>query len=285
MKSAAERFSFDSPVEPHAPELYDYVTIAQGVKGFDAVDSDQIASFEREGFLAIHEAFSPAEVKAARQGIEDLVAGKYPEFDGLQFTGRVMETFSTLSLDEKLDAIRKLYSFTEFEPHLKGLAEHPTLKAIIRTLIRAEPELYQSMALLKPPQGREKPWHQDHSHFDLPLSARVVGVWIALDRATPENGCMRVLPGWHRKGALGHEQRRDFQISDTQMMELKRESVAVPLDAGGCVLFDSFLPHGTPINLTGQRRWAVQFHFLPVNTPRITPEERLAVFAPGSAGL
>jgi phytanoyl-CoA hydroxylase len=279
MKPAAERFSFDAPVEPHATELYDYVAVARGVSGFDAVDSDQIESFEKLGFLAIHDAFSPAEIQAARHGIEDLVAGKHPEFEGLQFTGRVIETFSTLSLDEKLDAIRKLYSFTEFEPRLKALAEHPRMLQIIRTLIRDEPELYQSMALLKPPQGREKPWHQDHSHFDLPLSTRVVGVWIALDQATPENGCMRVLPGWHRRGALGHEQRRDFQIPDTQMMELKRESVAVPLDAGGCLLFDSFLPHGTPINPTAQRRWAVQFHFLPVNTPRITHEERLAVFS------
>ena len=56
------------------------------------------------------------------------------------------------------------------------------------------------MALLKPPRGREKPWHQDHAYFNLPLDTPIVGVWIALDEATPENGCMHVIPGSHREG-------------------------------------------------------------------------------------
>jgi phytanoyl-CoA hydroxylase len=156
------------------------------------------------------------------------------------------------------------------------------LLALVTRLIGAAPELYQSMALLKPPHGREKPWHQDHSHFDLPLQTKVVGVWIALDEATPENGCLRVLPGWHRKEPLPHFMRRDFQICDTQMMELHQECLAVPLEPGGCLLFDSFLPHGTPTNLTSQRR---RFHFLPANTPRISHAERLAVFDGDAKGL
>ncbi|MFW6213947.1 MAG: phytanoyl-CoA dioxygenase family protein [Spirochaetota bacterium] len=40
------------------------------------------------------------------------------------------------------------------------------------------------MALVKPPGGREKPWHQDHACFDLPLDSTIVGVWIALGHAT-----------------------------------------------------------------------------------------------------
>ncbi len=278
MQPQYERFSLDGMVELHAPELYDYRGIARGVIGFGAVGREQIESYKRDGFLIIHHAFNSKEVHEAREGVRDLVAGKNSEFEGLQFSDRVQERFSTLSLDEKLDAIRKLYSFTEVEPRLRALAQHSRLLEVVSELIAAQPELYQSMALLKPPNGREKPWHQDHSHFDLQLSTRVVGVWIALDPATPKNACMRVLPGWHRCGPMGHEQRRDFQIPDDRIMGLITESVAVPLEPGGCLLFDSFLPHGTPANKSQSRRWAVQFHFLPVGTMRISHEERLRVF-------
>jgi ectoine hydroxylase-related dioxygenase (phytanoyl-CoA dioxygenase family) len=280
MSYPSEGFSFDVEVESHAPELYRYAATAKGVTGFASVGEAELERYRQEGFLVIHQAYPPAEVQAALDAITDLVAGKHGGFGGIQFTERVKETLSTLSLDEKLDAVRKLYSFTEVEPRLKAFAENPSLLDLVAKLIGAAPELYQSMALLKPPQGREKPWHQDHSHFDLPLSTRVVGIWIALDRATPENGCMRVLPGWHRRGPMAHEQRRDFQIPDQRMMELSGESLAVPMIPGDCLLFDSFLPHGTPVNRTSDRRWAIQFHFLPINTTRISHEERLAIFSP-----
>jgi hypothetical protein len=91
--------------------------------------------------------------------------------------------------------------------------------------------MFQDMALLKPPMlGREKPWHQDHAYFDYPLGTPIVGVWIALDEATVENGCMQFLPGQHRDPII-HFQRRDWQICDSTI--LGRESVAAPLKPGG----------------------------------------------------
>jgi len=278
MQLSNTQYSFDIEVESHAPELYDYASIAEGVDGFESVDDQQITRYHQQGYLAINHAFNSREVKDAIDALSDLVVGKYPDFGNIQFSERVRERLYLMTLDEKLDAIRKLHSFTEVEPRLKAMAEHPSLLQLVARLIDASPELYQSMALLKPPQGREKPWHQDHSHFDLPLKTRVVGVWIALDPATTETGCMRVLPGWHRRGPMLHRQLRDFQIRDEVIMGLKDECSAVPLEPGGCLLFDSYLPHGTPANQTNNRRRAVQFHFLPVNTPRISDEERLAVF-------
>lgn len=277
-ENSENRFSFDAPVEPHDPRLYDYVSIARGVQGFDSVTDDALAGYHRDGYLVIHEAYSAEEVAAGREGIRDLVSGKYADFEGLQFTERVREGFDQLSLDQKLDGIRKLYSFTGVEPRLNAFVANPKFLSIIEKLLDARPELYQSMALLKPPEGREKPWHQDHSHFDLPLRTKVVGVWIALDSATVENGCMRAIPGGHRSGVIEHEMNRDFQIPDAEMSRKANDAVAIPLEPGGCLLFDSFLPHGTPINRSDRRRWAIQFHMIPEGTHRITHEERRAVF-------
>ena len=125
------------------------------------------------------------------------------------------------------------------------MSEHPELLDVVSRVIGAPPALFQDMALLKPPRiGREKPWHQDHAYFDLPLDTPVVGVWIALDRATTDNGCMTIIPGSHRRGPVVHFQRRDWQICDTHVDN--RGALAVPLEPGGCLLFSSFMHHGTP---------------------------------------
>jgi len=143
-----------------------------------------------------------------------------------------------------------------------------------------EPLMFQDMALLKPPRiGREKPWHQDHAYFDYPLDTPIVGVWIALDEATVENGCMQLLPGRHRE-PLTHFQRRDWQLCDTAV--LGTESVAAPLPSGGLLLFDGKLPHGTPHNTSPRRRRALQYHYRPEDAQNCPTEVRLEAF--GSEG-
>ncbi len=277
----SNNFEYDTEVGPHAPGLYDFVALAEGVNGFDAVTEHEIAQYYENGFLVIHQAFTPEEVQSAVDGLIGLVEGRNPEFSVIQFRAEVREQLASMTLDERLNHVRKLGTFTEYEPRLKAMAMHPRLLDLLRRLLDAEPELFQSMALIKPPRGREKPWHQDHAYFDLPATTRVVGVWIALDPADAENGCMRVMPNWHRRGPFPHFHVRDWQMCDEQTQGRIPDRLAVPLAPGGCLLFDSYLPHGTPSNYSSRRRMAVQFHYHPDTTPRIKPEERLAVFGSG----
>jgi phytanoyl-CoA hydroxylase len=161
------------------------------------------------------------------------------------------------------------------------LAHHPKLAAVLRDLLGDEPVIFQDMALLKPPRlGREKPWHQDLSYFNYDPNSKVVGVWIALDEATVENGCMQLLPGRHREGPITHFKRRDWQICDTDI--LGKTSVAAPLQPGGLLLFDGLLPHGTPRNGSGRHRRALQFHYTGAKCEKIAATERMRVF--GSEG-
>jgi phytanoyl-CoA hydroxylase len=186
-----------------------------------------------------------------------------------------------LSPDEKQDYVRKFMWFVNYDARLKALSEHPRLLAVLTRLMGEPPALFQDMALLKPPHiGREKPWHQDHAYFNYPLETVIVGVWIALDEATTENGCMMVVPGSHRRGPVVHFKRRDWQICDTHVDN--RGALAAPLQPGGCLLFHSLIHHGTPTNNSPQRRRAVQYHYRPQSLEPAAQEQRLAIF--GSEG-
>jgi phytanoyl-CoA hydroxylase len=261
----------------HPSELYAATAIATGVQGLDAVTADDVARYGEEGYLVVEAAFSEAEVDAARQGLIDLIAGRNPDFNDFDIEAAARERWPALTGEARQDAVRKIMSFTPYDARLLAIAEHPQLRAVLARLIGATPERFQDMALIKPPQiGREKPWHQDCAYFDLPLDTKVIGVWIALDAATLENGCMHVLAGGHRQGPRLHFQRRDWQICDTEM--LGQSCVAVPLQPGGCLFFDGLLPHGTPHNRSLLRRRALQFHYRPAGVALTSREERLAVF-------
>ncbi|MEK7832387.1 MAG: phytanoyl-CoA dioxygenase family protein [Acidobacteriota bacterium] len=272
------QISFDAEVPQHAPGLYDYAALAETIDGFDSITEADIARYHEQGFIAVGNAFTPAEVQSSIEGLTDLIAGRAPEFQHIQFRADVQGRLESLSFQERQDAVRRLLYFVDYDARVKAIANHPKLLAVVSRLLVAEAVMFQDMALIKPPNGREKPWHQDHAYFELTPETKVVGVWIALDRAGIENGGMRVMPGWHRGRKFWHFQIRDLQICDSEMDGLQSERVAVPLEPGGCLIFDSYIPHGTPSNFTASRRRALQFHYYAVGAQKITAEERLAIW-------
>lgn len=275
---------FDLGSELHAPELYQPQpgATAVSVARLQDIGPREIALYREHGYLVVREAFTSVEVGSAIAGLLHLIMGGNPQFDGVQFEAKAQEVLPTLSPEQRQDAVRKLWLFSEFEPRMKALSAHPALLAVVRRLLDgAQPFMFQDMALVKPPRlGREKPWHQDHAYFDYPLGTPIVGVWIALDEATIENGCMQLLPGRHREGPIVHFKRRDWQICDQDILPHKQ--MALPMDAGDIMIFHAKLPHGTPTNRTKENRWALQYHYVPQDARQVGDEVRLAAF--GSEG-
>lgn len=263
-------------------DLYAWTSLAQGIDGFDQVTDDHIAQFHDQGYLVVNNAFTPNEVQDAIDGLLHLLSGKETEYKNVMFEKKARgAALDALSPEQRQDYVRKFMWFVDYDARLNAMATHPKLINLATRLIGEAPALFQDMALLKPPKiGREKPWHQDHAYFDLPLTTTVVGVWIALDEATTENGCMVIYPNSHKAGPVVHFQRRDWQICDT--FGRQQEVVAVPLKPGGALFFHSLIQHGTPANNSTLRRRAVQFHYAPASAKKTVQEERLAIF--GSEG-
>lgn len=89
---------------------------------------------------------------------------------------------------------------------------------------------------------------------------------------------MVVLPGGHKQGPRLHFQRRDFQLCDDEVHQMPPRVVA-SMGPGDVLLFDGKLPHGTPTNSTDQKRWGLQYHYIPVDAGLLESSEvRLASF-------
>jgi phytanoyl-CoA hydroxylase len=129
----------DGKVEEYPADLYRFDTVAEGVEGFAAVTDAEIDRFRAQGYLVIHHAFTPEETAAAMEGLLDLIDGKVPEFDGIQFETWARDRLDMISREEKQDYIRKLMAFTPYDARLDAIANHPALLAIIRRIVADVP--------------------------------------------------------------------------------------------------------------------------------------------------
>ena len=268
----------DDYAPAEAPEdLYKFsATIKRGIDGFAEVSAADIDQFHALGFIVIRDAYPEAVVDRARNGLRDLILRR--DTDNIMIESAAADCFDDLSDAQRLNSVRKLMPIVDYDARLRAVADDPELLHVIRRIMGEAPALSQDMAMIKPPLiGREKPWHQDLAYFDYPADTAIVGAWIALDEATPENGCMMIIPGSHCAGPVTHWARRDWQICDTDVQVGR--SAAVPLQPGSCLLFHCLLHHGTPPSRSRKTRWALQFHYRPRGAKAFADsQERLRTF-------
>jgi len=264
---------------PHAPELYQSVGTAEVLPTLGDIDDDAVGFYREHGYLAVERCLTAQEVAASCQIIDDLITGKA--------TGHSMTLFEAAAKDVGIDAmteaqkrafVRKLAFFNETAADCGLPVLKPELLTALGKLMGGrEPSITQVMTLLKPAKGgREKPWHQDHAYFEHALDEPIIGVWIALDEATIDNGCMFLLDRGQQLGPIHHWQKRDWQICDSDVMG--KPAIAAPLPPGGALFFSSLLPHGTPTNDSDRGRRAMQFHYAPSDAAMMGDERRMEIF-------
>ncbi|MBP1966542.1 phytanoyl-CoA dioxygenase family protein [Paenibacillus aceris] len=257
----------NSPEEISA-QLYRYDHIADKLQGFANWNRQQLEKYRRDGYMAVEHVLNENEIQTAKDALHELI---FVDVKGAQI--QFSRPSSELRTHEERElAVRKVHEFVDCEERLRQIAYHPEIMAAVHDILGDEPLLVQDMALLKPPHGGgEKPWHQDMAYGNLAYDKQVVGVWIALDEAALDNGCMHVIPGSQADGATPHYAVRDWQLCDAHV-DIEKD-VAVPLLPGGVLLFHGLLKHGTPYNLSPKKRRALQFHYVGKSAAKLTPKE------------
>ena len=265
----------------------------------DRISDESRQAFERDGFVAFENALSIEEVQDARGALSELVRGvahnpSAKRFGdvwkpgvgafGVQFEKSWAPEAIAEAADDDLELrVRKLMWFVDEHPALQRLARaHTRVQVLAEQLLGEEAELFQDMALVKPPRiGSEKPWHQDNAYFSVAPLTAVCGVWIALDEATAENGCMHMMRGGHRLGALRHHHTFDCEIVSDRVADAREaglEVVPVPLRAGGVLFFAGMVPHQTPPNASDSRRRALQFHYRTLSSEMLPTDKYFELF-------
>lgn len=134
--------------------------------------------------------------------------------------------------------------------------------------------LFASHYISKPPyDGRPVLWHQDGSYWPLdPME--VVTLWLAVDDATRENGCMQVIPGTQTWELQELQQRSDVDSvlgsgMDDGLVDESR-AVDIVLGAGDVEIHHPNIVHGSHANTSARRRCGLTIRYIPTTTRIIT---------------
>ena len=150
-------------------------------------------------------------------------------------------------------------------------AKDQTILNMVSQVIGQNIALWNSSLFAKPAKvGTRTPWHQDGEYWPIrPLATCTV--WIALDDATTENGCLRVLPGSHKsKKVESHHfnNSKDIALSlelDGQHVK-ESEAVNLELKSGQMSLHDVFLMHASDANRSDHPRRGMTLRYMPTSS-------------------
>ena len=147
-------------------------------------------------------------------------------------------------------------------------ARDPNILDMVAQVIGPDIILWNSSFFAKPAvNGKKTPWHQDGEYWPLrPLATCTV--WLAIDEATVENGCLKFMPGSHKRKELRpHRTNKDpnFTLHQELLESEYDDDKAVPLEleAGQMSLHDVYLLHGSEANDSGKPRRGMTMRFMP----------------------
>lgn len=222
-------------------------------------EAQQLA-YQRDGYVVVEGLLAPGPVEGLRERLRAYTHGGRDR-GGIRFQTEPRIQRGELAVDHPGDGIRKVEGLVEEDDRFRALGLHDNIVGIVEQLLGPDLKMFRNALLLKPPRvGSQKGMHQDSPYWPIqPMD--LCSCWFALDDATPENGCMGVLPGWHQKGPLPHVRVTDDFVVDEAQYRWD-DMVLAPVSAGGGLFFHSLLPHYTAPNLSDRWRRAIALSYM-----------------------
>ena len=247
---------------------------------------EQVAQFAEDGYLLLHGALTAADLDPIITEYEEYIDRRAGE---LLAAGDISALYADEPFDRRLisicredDAIYKELDIMRF----RGRASFEFLRND-RLLDMAEslvgPEITCSPiqhTRAKLPAGltpggsdpHVAPWHQDAGvtweeadpHF-------ILTVWLPLCAATPENGCLQIVPRAHGNGLVRHHIKQGLGtvIIDEEMPP--PAPLTLPMDKGDVLLMDKQTPHRSTPNHADTVRWSMDLRYQKTGTPTGRP--------------
>ena len=223
------------------------------------VNADQIAQYRRDGFLVIEDFLSPEELgelkgavleAVASVGAKKVAGGEVDWEDSEGYYGKVFT--------QKLN-------LWKVHPTVKRYMLDPGIGRMLCELEGVERfRVWHDQALIKPAWGNPTAWHLDNPYWSF-SSHHSLSLWIALEDATFQNGCLYFLPGTHQEASfdnvgIGENVGGLFEVFPQWK---DREPVPAPMRAGSASLHNGLCAHGAGANMTPRTRAAMTCAYMP----------------------
>jgi phytanoyl-CoA hydroxylase len=172
------------------------------------------------------------------------------------------ETVPTTAVRNPEDLISKVFN-CHAEGETRRVAESARLVDRVSEILGPDLDCFQSQFIFKNPGVIGQPWHQDSYYFYFTQQPQV-GVWVALSRATLENGCLWVLPGSHVHRIHTHVPDRRSEANQGYLEIVDQDTsarVPVLMEPGDVLFFHSYLMHMSTDNKADERRAAMVYHY------------------------
>ncbi|MCC2686276.1 MAG: phytanoyl-CoA dioxygenase family protein, partial [Paenibacillaceae bacterium] len=192
----------------------------------DPMDARLKEQFDDDGFVILEQLYPPDVLKEAKEQI-------------LQF---IEETPGKLNNGVQMGLARRSELFRSMATNERLVL---ALKEIIgdRVLFMSDKTVYKSAKIVFPTA-----WHQDYSYWK---GSHKISVWIALDDATPDNGCLRFIPGSHHNNIehdLADPSDNGFRIRLRESDIDESKAISAAVKAGSSIIFHDLLIHGSHPN-------------------------------------
>ena len=242
----------------------------------------QIDSYRENGFTVIHDFLTPDELESWRQAVDGAVRQR-----GKQ---RMLHQ----EVDEDREETYDDYVFVQRvnlwqdNVDVRRLILDPRLGKMAAALAGVDGvRLWHDQALIKQPWANPTGWHLDNPYWSY-SSRETLSLWVALDDAALQNGCLYFLPGSHKTAAFANAAIGE-NISDIfRVYPQWKEIMAAPAEmkAGSCSFHNGLIAHGAGAKMTPGWRRAMTCGFMPDGctfngTQNILTDEQFASYQIG----
>jgi ectoine hydroxylase-related dioxygenase (phytanoyl-CoA dioxygenase family) len=215
--------------------------------------TDELARFQRDGFLILERLIAPAE-------IDHVIAALAP-YEASRPMGRN---------DFEGERSQRVYSLAAKGPAFHRLAEHPRVLRLLDAVLLKGFLLSNLQSIRLHPGETAQAWHSDDAFYLVPRPRATLGVstiW-AIEDFTAANGATELIPGSHLWG-MEHPDDRPHDV------------VQAIMPAGSVVIFDAALWHRGGGNQSAGTRLAVSPQYC---QPWLRQQEsQLLIVPPGQA--
>ena len=227
--------------------------------------TEQIESYRSSGFLVVENFLSEDELDHWRKTVTKAVK----ERGGIKIPGKEIKIGEDDGINEDADYFGKVFdqliNLWQTDKGAREIMLDERLGKMAAQLAGVDGiRIWHDQALIKRPWANPTAWHLDTPFWSF-SDRNAISIWVALDNATLENGCLFFIPGSHKqtnfdKITIGRNMDGIFDVYP----QLKNTMpIAAPMKAGSCSFHNGLTVHGANANMTSGFRRAMTCAYMP----------------------